>query len=91
MGGMGAFGAAHFLAVPLAGAAITYGAGLAFTSGVLSISGKRALGSILSNIDKGLRITSNENMLRQLKLDRAYIADLMKQPLTKEDESFAVN
>lgn len=91
MGGMGAFGAAQFLAVPLAGAAITYGAGLAFTSGVLSISGKRALGSILSNIDKGLRITSNENMLRQLKLDRAYIADLMKQPLTKEDESFAVN
>jgi hypothetical protein len=91
MGGMGAFGAAQFLAVPLAGAAVTYGAGLAFTSGVLSISGKRALGSILSNIDKGLRITSNENMLRQLKLDRAYIADLMKQPLTKEDESFAVN
>jgi len=91
MGGMGAFGAAQFLAVPLAGVAVTYGVGLALTSGVLSISGKRALGSILSNIDKGLRISNNKHMLRQLKLDRAYIVDLMKQPLTKEDESFAVN
>jgi hypothetical protein len=91
MGGMGAFGAAQFLAVPLAGVGVTYGAGLAFTSGVLSISGKRALGSILSNIDKGLRISNNKHMLRQLKLDRAYIIDLMKQPLTKEDESFAVD
>lgn len=90
-GGMGAFGAAQFLAVPLAGTAIAYGAGHLFTAGVLSVSAKRALGSILSNIDKGLRISSNENMLRQLKLDRAYIIDLMKQPLTKEDESFAVN
>ena len=91
MGGMGAFGAAQFLAVPLAGVAVTYGVGLALTSGVLSISGKRALGSILSNIDKGLRISNNKHMLRQLKLDRAYIVDLMKQPLTKEDESLAVN
>jgi len=91
MGGMGAFGAAQFLAVPLAGVAVTYGVGLALTSGVLSISGKRALGSILSNIDKGLRISNNKHMLRQLKLDRAYIVYLMKQPLTKEDESFAVN
>ena len=91
MGGMGAFGAAQFLAVPLAGSAVLYGAGHFFTAGVLSVSAKRALGSILSNIDKGLRISSNENMIKQLKLDRAYIADLMKQPLTKEDESFAVN
>ena len=91
MGGMGAFGAAQFLAVPLAGVGITYGAGVALASGVLSVSGKRALGSILSNIDKGLRISNNKHMLRQLKLDRAYIIDLMKQPLTKEDESFAVN
>jgi len=90
-GGMSAFSAVQFLALPIAGVGIAYGAGLALTSGVLSLSGKRALGSILSNIDKGLRISSNENMLRQLKLDRAYIIDLMKQPLTKEDESFAVN
>jgi hypothetical protein len=90
-GGMSAFSAVQFLALPIAGVGVAYGVGLALTSGTLSLSGKRALGSILSNIDKGLRITSNENMLRQLKLDRAYIADLMKQPLTKEDESFAVN
>ena len=90
-GGMGAFGAAQFLAVPLAGTAIAYGAGHLFTAGVLSVSAKRALGSILSNIDKGLRISNNKHMIRQLRLDRAYIADLMKQPLTKEDESFAVN
>ena len=90
-GGMSAFSAVQFLALPIAGVGVAYGAGLALTSGVLSLSGKRALGSILSNIDKGLRISSNENMLRQLKLDKAYIIDLMKQPLTKEDESFAVN
>ena len=88
---MSAFSAVQFLALPIAGVGVAYGAGLALTSGVLSLSGKRALGSILSNIDKGLRISSNENMLRQLKLDKAYIIDLMKQPLTKEDESFAVN
>jgi len=91
MGGMSAFGAAQFLTVPLTGIGITYGVGLALTSGTLTLSGKRALGSILSNIDKGLNISKNGPMRKQLKLDRAYIADLMKQPLTKEDESFAVN
>lgn len=91
MGGMSAFGAAQFLTVPLTGIGITYGVGLALTSGTLTLSGKKALGSILSNIDKGLNLSKNGPMRKQLKLDRAYIADLMKQPLTKEDESFAVN
>ena len=89
--GMGAFGAAQLFALPVAGT-IVAGAGIwGLTQGVLSISGKRALASTLSAIDKALSLTNNKKMIRQLRIDRAYIADLMKQPLTKEDESFAVN
>ena len=89
--GMGAFGAAQLFALPVAGT-ILAGAGIwGLTQGVLSISGKRALASTLSAIDKALSLTNNKKMIRQLRIDRAYIADLMKQPLTKEDESFAVN
>jgi hypothetical protein len=89
--GMGAFGAAQLFALPVAGT-ILAGAGIwGLTQGVLSISGKRALASTLSAIDKALSLSNNKKMIRQLRLDRAYIVDLMKQPLTKEDESFAVN
>ena len=89
--GMGAFGAAQIFALPIAGT-IVAGAGIwGLTQGVLSISGKRALASTLSAIDKALSLSNNKKMIRQLRIDRAYIADLMKQPLTKEDESFAVN
>ena len=90
-GGMTAFQGAQLLALPIAGGAVAFGIGYAFTKGTLSISGKRALASTLSLIDRSLRLTNNKHMIRQLRIDRAYIADLMKQPLTKEDESFAVN
>ena len=89
--GMGAFGAAQIFALPIAGTIVTGAAIWGLTQGVLSIGAKRALASTLTAIDKALDLTKNAKMIHQLKLDRAYIIDLMKQPLTKEDESFAVN
>jgi hypothetical protein len=89
--GMGAFGAAQIFALPIAGTVVTGAAIWGLTQGALSISGKRALASTLTAIDKALDLTKSVKMINQLKLDRAYIIDLMKQPLTKEDESFAVN
>ena len=90
-GGVGAFQAAQIIAMPLTGSVVLGGLGYALTKGVLSISGKRALASTLSAIDRAIKVSTNPKMIRQLRLDRAYVVDLMKQPLTKEDESFAVN
>ena len=90
-GGVGAFQAAQIIAMPLTGSVVLGGLGYALTKGVLSISGKRVLASTLSAIDRAIKVSTNPKMIRQLRLDRAYVVDLMKQPLTKEDESFAVN
>jgi len=89
--GMGAFATAQIFALPIAGTVVTGAAIWGLTQGALSISGKRALASTLTAIDKALDVTKSAKMINQLKIDRAYIIDLMKQPLTKEDESFAVN
>jgi hypothetical protein len=90
-GGMGSFAAAQLIGKPIAASAVFGGTAYAVTRGVMSLSAKKALALTLTSIDKAIKKSTNGEMIKQLRLDRAYIADLMKQPLTKEDESFAVN
>ena len=71
----------------IAGVVTVGAAGPFLIKGVLSPKTRKALGVTLREIDKAIAITKNNSMLKQLKLDRVFISDLLQtMPSEKEQE-----
>lgn len=71
----------------VAGAVTLASAGPFLLKGALSPKTRKALGVTLREIDRALAITRNNAMLKQLKLDRVFITDLLQtMPSEKEQE-----
>jgi len=54
--------------------------------GLASPKTRKALGVTLREIDKALKISKNNAMLKQLKLDRVFIADLLKTMSSEKEQ-----
>ncbi len=54
--------------------------------GLASPQTRKALGVTLREIDKALKISKNNAMLKQLKLDRVFIADLLKTMSSEKEQ-----
>ena len=61
-------------------------AGPFLLKGVLSPATRKAFGVTLREIDKALTITKNNAMLKQLKIDRVFISDLLKEMSSEKEQ-----
>ena len=85
VGGISAVSASYAI-MPFVGAgASLLGAGVLIKNGVNSPATKMALGKILTLIDKGLKKTTNGDMIKQLRADRIIVQDLFELPVQKEE------
>ncbi len=78
LGGISAVAAANVLALGF-GAGVALGGGVYGTVRLLgSPTTKKALGEILKYTDKAIQTSTNPKMIKQLRLDRAFIQDLFE-------------
>ena len=85
-----AFGASAYgmasMGVAAVGAGATVMAGVGVGVAVQTVTTKRALGMLLTQIDKAIKVAKNPNVVQALSYDRATIKALFDRKIQKEQE-----
>lgn len=78
--------AASSAVIPFVGGTIAVG-GVFYiaTRGLNTMASKLAFGKILTLVDKSIKTSTNGQMIKQLRIDRAAIQDLFELPIQKEE------
>jgi hypothetical protein len=86
---LGTFGTAYSFPqlIPyVAGGLATYGAARSLYASTLPWESKKLFGQLLQGMDKAIKTSKNTAMIQQLKADRIYIAELLKNIETESNQ-----
>ena len=84
--GIGAFGASSVMMPWLAGSLAVTGAGALLWKGATSPELKKGIALLLGKTDQAIKTSRNSDMIRQLRLDRAFLIDSLKTLETEDTE-----
>ena len=84
--GIGAFGASSVMMPWLAGSLAVTGAGALLWKGATSPELKKGIALLLGKTDQAIKASRNSDMIRQLRLDRAFLIDSLKTMETEDTE-----
>lgn len=86
IGGISAVSASYAVMPWVAGGLAMVSVGVLAKQGVNSAATKMALGKILTMIDKGIKKSTNGDMIKQLRADRIMVQDLFEMPVEQDNK-----
>ena len=84
--GVGAFGASSMMMPWLAGSLAVGGAATLAWKGATSPGLKKGIAMLIAKTDTAIKTSRNSDMIRQLRLDRAFLVDSLKNLETEDTE-----